>query len=195
MWVGPDWRKKLLKKRSGSYFRYKKFMIFQRSHFNVFLMTLAFYLIFLWKLIYMFGFILLSSLQYFISLERLVTWSRAFCSLWVHLVYVCDEENQISLYMPNWKKEKVSADFTFQTNYTKFGRINLYHRKYLPTKYELNWCYHFGVIRAKRCTDRQTERQTDRNKLITITLSYRRALTIVSGFCKPLVPWRSFGEY
>ena len=89
LWVGPDWRKKLLKERSGSYFRYKKFMIFQRSHFNVFLMTLAFYLIFLWKLIYMFGFILLSSLQYFISLERLVTWSRAFCSLWVHLVSLC----------------------------------------------------------------------------------------------------------
>ena len=29
----------------------------------------------------LFGFILLSTLQYFISLERLVTWSRAFCSL------------------------------------------------------------------------------------------------------------------
>ena len=49
---------------------------------------LAFYLIFLWTLIYMFGFILLSSLQYFISLDELVTWSRAFCSLWVHLVYI-----------------------------------------------------------------------------------------------------------
>ena len=92
LWVGPDWRKKLLKERSGSYFRYKKFMIFQRSHFNVFLMTLAFYLILLWKLIYMFGFILLSSLQYFISLERLVTWSRAFCSLWVHLVILSESE-------------------------------------------------------------------------------------------------------
>ena len=47
LWVGPDCRKKLLKERSGSYFGYKKIMIFQRSHFNVFLMTLAFYLIFL----------------------------------------------------------------------------------------------------------------------------------------------------
>ena len=86
LWVWPDWRKKLLKERSESYFGYKKIMIFQRSHFNVFLMTLTFYLIFLWRLIYMFGFILLSSVQYFISLERLVTKSRAFCSLWVHLV-------------------------------------------------------------------------------------------------------------
>ena len=48
--------------------------------------------------------------------------------------------------------------------------------KYLPTKFELDWCYSFWVIRAKRCTDRQTDRRTDRNKLITITLSYRRAL-------------------
>ena len=70
-------------------------MIFQRYHFNVFLMTLAFYLIFLWKLIYMFGLILLSSLQYFISLERLVTWSRAFCSLWVHLVFIVIHRNTI----------------------------------------------------------------------------------------------------
>ena len=53
LWVGPGQRKKLLK---------------GRSHFNVFLVNLAFYLIFLQKLIYMFGFILLSSLQYFISL-------------------------------------------------------------------------------------------------------------------------------
>ena len=59
LWVGPGQRKKLLKERSGSYFEY---------HFNIFLMNLAFYLIFLRKLIYMFGFILLSSLQYFISL-------------------------------------------------------------------------------------------------------------------------------
>ena len=32
-------------------------------------------------LVYMFGFILLSSLQYFITLVRLVTWSQAFCSI------------------------------------------------------------------------------------------------------------------
>ena len=68
---------------------------------------------------------------------------------------------------------------SFQTNYTKFGRIHLYPMKYLPTKFELDWCYSFWVIRAKQCTDRQTERQTDRNKLITITLSYCRALTSV----------------
>ena len=64
----------------------KKIINFQRSHFNVFLMTLAFDLIFLCRL--MFGFILLSSLQYFISLKRLVTWSRAFalseCILLLH---------------------------------------------------------------------------------------------------------------
>ena len=45
-----DWRKKLLKERSGSYFGYIKIMNCQRSHFNVFLMTLAFYLTFLWRL-------------------------------------------------------------------------------------------------------------------------------------------------
>ena len=50
--------------------------------------------------------------------------------------------------------------------------------KYLPTKFDLDWCYSFWVIRAKQCTDRQTDRRTDRNKLITITLSYHRALNI-----------------
>ena len=65
LWVGPDRRKKLLKERSRSYCGYKKIMNFQRSHFYVFLMILAFYL----TLIYMFGFVLFSSLQYFISLE------------------------------------------------------------------------------------------------------------------------------
>ena len=29
LWVGPDWRKKLLKERSGSYFGYQKIMIFR----------------------------------------------------------------------------------------------------------------------------------------------------------------------
>ena len=47
-WIGPGQRKNLLKEGSGSSFGYKKkIMNFQRSHFNVFLMTLAFYLIFL----------------------------------------------------------------------------------------------------------------------------------------------------
>ena len=46
LWVGSDGRMKLLKERSGSYCGYKK-KSFQRSHFNVFLMTLAIYLIFL----------------------------------------------------------------------------------------------------------------------------------------------------
>ena len=62
--------------------------------------------------------------------------------------------------------------FNFQTNYTKFRRIHLYSMKYQPTKCKLDWCYSFWVLRAKRCTDRQT----DRNKLITITLSYPQAL-------------------
>ena len=81
IFVGRTWPKEEVakKEKSSSYFGYKIIMSFQRSHLNAFLMT--FYLIFLQKLIYMFGFILLSSLQYFISLERLVTWSRAFCSL------------------------------------------------------------------------------------------------------------------
>ena len=37
--------------------------------------------------------------------------------------------------------------------------------KYLPTKFELDWWYSFWVIRAKRCTDRQTDwqKQTDYN--------------------------------
>ena len=83
IFVGRTWPKEEVakKEKSRSYFGYKIIKSFQRSHLNAFLMTLAFYLIFLQKLIYMFGFILLSSLQYFISLERLVTWSRAFCSL------------------------------------------------------------------------------------------------------------------
>ena len=81
--VGRTWPKEEVakKEKSRSYFGYKIIKSLQRSHLNAFLMTLAFYLIFLQKLIYMFGFILLSSLQYFISLERLVTWGRAFCSL------------------------------------------------------------------------------------------------------------------
>ena len=80
IFVGRTWPKEEVtkKEKSRSYFGYKIIMSFQRSHLNAFLMTLAFYLIFLQKLIYMFGFIVL---QYFISLERLVTWSRAFCSL------------------------------------------------------------------------------------------------------------------
>ena len=87
LWVGPDWRKKLLKERSGSYYGYKKIMNFQRSHFNVFLLTLAFYLIFLWRLIYMF--ILFYCLPYntlYHLRDCMVTWSRVFCSLRVHLV-------------------------------------------------------------------------------------------------------------
>ena len=81
IFVGRTWPKEEVakKEKSSSYFGYKIIMSFQRPHLNAFLMT--FYLILLQKLIYMFGFILLSSLQYFISLERLVTWSRAFCSL------------------------------------------------------------------------------------------------------------------
>ena len=59
---------------------------FFRGPISMYFKWLAFYLIFLWRLIYMFDFILLSSLQYFLSLDELVTWSRAFCSLWVHLV-------------------------------------------------------------------------------------------------------------
>ena len=80
IYVGRTWPKEEVakKEKSRSYFGYKIIKSFQRSHLNAFLMTLAFYLIFLQKLIYMFGFILLSSLQYFISLERLVTWSRSF---------------------------------------------------------------------------------------------------------------------
>ena len=82
IFVGRTWPKEKVakKEKSRSYFGYKIIMSFQRSHLNAFLMTLAFYLIFLQKLMYMFDFILLSSLQYLISLERLVTWSRAFCS-------------------------------------------------------------------------------------------------------------------
>ena len=82
IFVGRTWPKEKVakKEKSRSYFGYKIIMSFQRSHLNAFLMTLAFYLIFLQKLNYMFDFILLSSLQYFVSLERLVTWSRAFCS-------------------------------------------------------------------------------------------------------------------
>ena len=64
LWVGPGQKKKLLKERSGSYFGYKKIKNFQRSHFNVFLMNLAFYLIFLQKLIYMFYFVLCVMLCY-----------------------------------------------------------------------------------------------------------------------------------
>ena len=73
LWVGPDWRKKLLKERSGSYYGYKKIMNFQRSHFNVFLLCLAFYLIFLWRLIYMF--ILFYRLPYN-TLYHLRDWSH-----------------------------------------------------------------------------------------------------------------------
>ena len=58
LWVGPDWRKKLLKERSGSYFGYIKNHDFSEVPFQCILMTLAFYFIFLWRLIYMFGFIL-----------------------------------------------------------------------------------------------------------------------------------------
>ena len=62
--VGRTWPKEEVakKEKSSSYFGYKIIMSFQRSHLNAFLMT--FYLIFLQKLIYMFGFILLSSLLY-----------------------------------------------------------------------------------------------------------------------------------
>ena len=75
IFVGRTWPKEKVakKEKSRSYFGYKIIMSFQRSHLNAFLMTLAFYLTFLQKLIYMFDFILLSSLKYFISLERLVT--------------------------------------------------------------------------------------------------------------------------
>ena len=66
IFVGRTWPKEEVakKEKSSSYFGYKIIKSFQRSHLNAFLMT--FYLIFLQKLIYMFGFILLSSLQYFI---------------------------------------------------------------------------------------------------------------------------------
>ena len=73
LWIGPGQKKKLLKERSGSYFGYKKIKNFQRSHFNVFLMNLAFYLIFLRKLIYMFGFILLS---FYNTLYHFTDWSH-----------------------------------------------------------------------------------------------------------------------
>ena len=67
--VGRTWPKEEVTKRKiWILFRIQKFKNFQSSHFNVFLMNLAFYLIFLQKLNYMFGFILLSTLQYFISL-------------------------------------------------------------------------------------------------------------------------------
>ena len=67
--VGRTWpEEEVTKKKIWILFWIQKIKNFQRSHFNVFLMNLAFYLIFLRKLIYMFGFILLSSLQYFISL-------------------------------------------------------------------------------------------------------------------------------
>ena len=67
--VGRTWPKEEVTKRKiWILFWIQKIKNFQRSHFNVFLMNLAFYLIFLRKLIYMFGFILSSSLQYFISL-------------------------------------------------------------------------------------------------------------------------------
>ena len=45
--VGPGQRKKLLKERSGFLFCIQKIKNFQRSHINVFLMNMAFYLIFL----------------------------------------------------------------------------------------------------------------------------------------------------
>ena len=56
--VGRTWPKEEVtkKEKSRSYFGYKIIMNFQRSHLNAFLMTLAFYLTFLQKLIYMFGF-------------------------------------------------------------------------------------------------------------------------------------------
>ena len=55
IFVGRTWPKKEVtkKEKSRSYFGYKIFMSFQVSHLSAFLMTLAFYLIFLQKLIYM----------------------------------------------------------------------------------------------------------------------------------------------
>ena len=49
VFVGRTWPKEEVakKEKSRSYFGYKIIMSFQRSHFNVFLMTLVFYLIFL----------------------------------------------------------------------------------------------------------------------------------------------------
>ena len=44
-----------------------------------------------------------------------------------------------------------------------------------PPHLSLDWCYGFSIIKVKSCTDRRTERW---NKLITITLSYGRALTM-----------------
>ena len=46
--------------------------------------------------------------------------------------------------------------------------------KYLPTKFTLDRCYIFRVLRAKRCTDRQTDRQKQadhNNPLLTMLMS------------------------
>ena len=75
LWVGPGQRKKILKKENLDLI-----LEFSGVPFKCIFNDFSFYLIFLQKLIYMSGFILLSSLQYFISLERLVTWSRVFLS-------------------------------------------------------------------------------------------------------------------
>ena len=75
--VGRTWPKEEdTKRKIWILFWIQKFKNFQRSHFNVFLMNLAFYLIFFQKLIYMFGFILFSSLQYFISIYNIQYWSH-----------------------------------------------------------------------------------------------------------------------
>ena len=89
LWVGPDWRKKLLKERSGSYFGYKQNHDFSEVPFQCIFNDFSFLLDISMKITLHVWFYL-SSLQYFISHERLVTWSRAFCSLWVHLVFKCD---------------------------------------------------------------------------------------------------------
>ena len=60
IFVGRTWPKEEVTKRKiWILFWIQKFKNFQRFHINVFLMTLAFYLTFLRKLIYMFGFTLL----------------------------------------------------------------------------------------------------------------------------------------
>ena len=61
-------------------------------------------------------FILLSSLQYFISLERLVTWSRAFC-----LLILCPDHN---LQKKKKKKSKISEPPQHSCNIKLLSCIN-----------------------------------------------------------------------
>ena len=51
---------------------------------------------------------------YFITLVRLVTSSRAFCSLWVHLVYIWDEEKQFHCVFPIRNKKNSLLTLIFK---------------------------------------------------------------------------------